>query len=76
MAHEAVERQVVRVWIKVNTSWHLVAWTDPDYISVHGEMLHKTRCGLLKIRPQKADFPYAEKTCSRCLSLMEKDAAQ
>jgi len=52
------------------------AWTDPDYISVHGEMLHKTRCGLLKIRPQKADFPYAEKTCSRCLSLMEKDAAQ
>lgn len=64
------------MWIKVNTSWHLVAWTDPDYVSVHGEMLHKTRCGLLKIRPQYRDFPMHEKTCERCLRLMAKDARE
>lgn len=62
------------MWVKVNTSWHAVAWTDPDYISMHGELLHKTRCGLLKIRLSYKDFPYAEKSCERCLRLLAKDA--
>jgi hypothetical protein len=63
------------MWIKVNVSWHLVAWTDPNYVSVTGEMLHKTRCGLTKIRPQYPDFPFVEKTCERCLRLIAKDAS-
>lgn len=61
------------MWIKVNTSWHYVSWTDPEYVSVHGEQLHKTRCGLLKIRISYKDFPYEEKTCERCLRLIAKD---
>ena len=61
------------MWIKVNKSWHRVIWTDPNYISFNGEMLHKTRCGLLKIRLSYADFPFSEKTCERCLRLMAKD---
>jgi len=61
------------MWIKVNTSWHYVAWTDPDYISMHGEQLHKTRCGLLKIRVSQTNFPFVERTCERCLRLLAKD---
>jgi len=63
------------MWIKIDTSWHFVAWTDSDYISTHGEMLHRTRCGLLKIRPAFPDFPYSERTCEKCLRLITKDAA-
>jgi hypothetical protein len=62
------------MWVKVNGRWHWVAWTDPDYISFHGEMLHKTRCGLLKIRLSYRDFPPNEATCGRCRKLLWKDA--
>ena len=61
------------MWIKVNTSWHYVAWTDPDYVSIHGEQLHKTRCGLLKIRLSYRDFPPNAHACRRCLILVERD---
>ena len=62
------------MWVKIAKAWYLVAWTDPDYISVTGEMLHKTRCGLLKIRPQVRNYPDTDRTCSKCLSMMRKDA--
>lgn len=62
------------MWVEVNGRWHFVVWTDPDYISMHGEMLHKTRCGLLKIRLSYADFSPDDRTCGRCLRLNAKDA--
>lgn len=61
------------MWVHINTSWHFVSWTDPDYVSMHGEMLHKTRCGLLRIGVGHANFPWSERTCERCLRLNAKD---
>ena len=62
------------MWVNINDKWHFVVWTDPDYVSFHGEMLHKTRCGLLKIRLSYADFSPNDQTCARCLKLLRKDA--
>ena len=61
------------MWVKVNTSWHAVAWTDPDYVSMHGEQLHKTRCGLLKIRISYGIIDPTEPVCGRCRNLLRKD---
>jgi len=64
------------MWFKIASSWHTVAWTDPDYISMHGELLHRSRCGLLKIRIAYSNFPYSEKTCEKCLRLQAKDGGR
>lgn len=61
------------MWINVNGKWHFVTWTDPNYVSFHGEMLHKTLCGLLKIRISYADYPDHHVTCKRCVALLRKD---
>ena len=61
------------MYVNINEKWHRVAWTDPDYISIHGEQLHKTRCGLLKIRVSYATIGYLHQTCGRCEKLVEKD---
>lgn len=61
------------MYIEVNGRWHYVVWTDPDYVSFHGEMLHKTRCGLLQIRVSYAHLSPDHRRCQRCEKLLAKD---
>lgn len=64
------------MFIEMNGKWHAVWFTDPDYISFHGEQMHQTRCGFWKIRVSYKDFPPNAPTCKRCEKLVAKDEAR